>query len=179
MINLNLLPPSAQQQLRQRLVRLLLQATAVRALFLTLIIVTIIVGTRWYLDLRATTLQNEIKALRSNQETQQTLADTIATVNQRVVFLKQAQAGVVGWSDRLAALTAALPGEITLQSLTIDTTTAVVTVSGHASTRTSLLTMKDNLEALDFIGPIELPLAALAQQQDIDFVISGMIEPST
>jgi hypothetical protein len=93
---------------------------------------------------------------------------------------QQAQAVLVAdqaplLSDIWSTIKQEVGSSVTLDSFTItrdSTGIATVRVSGESPDRQSLAVFRDRLEAVVFITAVDLPIANLAQNQDIEFSLS-------
>lgn len=175
MINLNLLPPSSKQRVRDRAYLIIIKNTVITLIVLMIINSVAVVGVRYYLDFRVKTLENEIEQLRASQNNTQSLNEAIDSVNQKSSYLKNVNNNYVYWSDKLLDMTQLIPNGINLTTVSIDAEAMILSIAGHSATRNELLTYKEHLEKLSYLSSINLPITNLTTQTDIVFQITAMI----
>ena len=65
-----------------------------------------------------------------------------------------------------------IPSEITIKSLLFDTEKQVATLVGNADDRSALLLLKNQLEEIDMVQVVTVPLSSLEANTDINFVFT-------
>jgi len=75
------------------------------------------------------------------------------------------------WSQKILELGNATPKNVSLNSMALNKQKNEISLSGIAKDRDSLLELKTNIEKLDFIEKIEIPLSQLTEKENIDFSI--------
>lgn len=76
------------------------------------------------------------------------------------------------WSQKIVELSNIVPDKVTFSNMILNKETQGINISGVAKDRESLLEFKDNINNLDFIKNIEIPLSQLTEKEDIKFSIS-------
>jgi Tfp pilus assembly protein PilN len=80
------------------------------------------------------------------------------------------------WSQKIAALSEAIPSGITLTALDADKNTKSLNISGVAKTRLDLLELKNHLEKSGLFSAIEQPPEQLTEKENILFSITGKLK---
>lgn len=176
MLNLNLLPPRLQDELRQQRTYLSVRSLVILAVTLTLLSGLLIGGANSWLGLQTAATQKKIDDIRAGQGNQsQTLEQAVDALNQKSSFLVRAQRDDITWAERLSELVKNTSNGIRLNSLTLDAVKPTLSLVGVASTRDALIAFQDALNNLDFVDSSELPIASLAQQRNITFTLTAKI----
>jgi Tfp pilus assembly protein PilN len=79
------------------------------------------------------------------------------------------------WTPFVITLTRTVPAGVIFESITIDPEKKV-TLTGNAKTRSDLLQLKDNLEALEVVEKINLPVEDLVKPTNVPFKIQFEID---
>ncbi|MFC1663176.1 PilN domain-containing protein [Patescibacteria group bacterium] len=172
MINLNLLPPGPRTEVRERAQYLLIKNTVIVSLFLTFFIAFIVLGARFYLDFKESRLTDEITTLQSQATTAQPLDEAISSINQKLDYISNIQGEYIAWSHRLKDLLNVIPQGIDVAALQINNDNNTILISGEAATRDQLLSLKSELENIDFVSTVNLPVSSLSLQTDISFQLT-------
>ena len=76
------------------------------------------------------------------------------------------------WSIYVTRITAALPKEVNINHISLKKKEQLFEISGSVPSRDSLMKLKEQLEALDEIAAVNIPLSNLTKQDDIPFTLS-------
>lgn len=177
MINLNLLPPSAQLELKQQLIRRAVRSIVTIASLLTLGCVLVIGGTSWWLTYKINTTRTALDTIRASASGEsQTLEQAIDAVNDKTAYLSAVQRDEKEWARRLIEITSAAPVGLSFKNLVLDAKVKTLAITGLASTRDTLIEFEQALEALSFVAAAEVPLTNLSQQSNINFTITATLK---
>lgn len=177
MINLNLLPPKIQLEVRENALFRTIKNITLLASILTVVSGAIIFGTYFWLSYQLSTTQNKLTAIKESQGNQtQSLEEAIDSVNAKATGISVAQKTDLAWSHRLRELLTQTPTGVTISSLVLDVNKKNLAIAGNAATRDELLTFESLIKAADYFDSVQLPISSLAQQRDIDFSLTAGIK---
>lgn len=69
-------------------------------------------------------------------------------------------------------IVSALPDEIILKTMTIDKDSEIIQLIGHSPNRDILLFFQQELEKIDWVDSVNLPISQLTEKEDIEFYFS-------
>lgn len=78
------------------------------------------------------------------------------------------------WSNTMVQIGNAIPDKVVLKNLSLNSENKIFIFSGTADTRADLLEMQTNLEQLDFIENVDIPLSQLTEKENLLFTISAI-----
>jgi Tfp pilus assembly protein PilN len=177
-LTINLLPTRLQEYYRAQVKRNVAQATLriIAILMVVGLAIQIIgLGMAWWQN---RSLNNQIAL-----EQQQPLPQGPQGINLSLVQ-KQAQRFTQLFPKKttpessLAELMRILPAGITISSVSIDTQKGLYALSGVAESRTNVLALKQAIDATDKFTKVILPLTALENASDYNFLLTFNIKPS-
>lgn len=99
----------------------------------------------------------------------------VKEINEKIENVSAVQKDSVIWSNFIINISSLINNDIVLNQLTIDKKTDTFAISGIAKTRDSLLALKANLEELDYLSEIDLPISSLLKKDEINFNIKAVI----
>jgi hypothetical protein len=97
----------------------------------------------------------------------------VKEVNEKITEAKNIQDNFVYWSKFLLSISDITPSGVTFSKITTDKNNDSFILMGRSKSRNELLSFKQNLEELDYIETIELPINNLLQKEDINFTINA------
>ncbi len=176
MVTLNLLEPIARQQLiRERILLLLKDITA-----MTLIAVTVIAI---LLTISRAILANDLNetARRTNiiTSSNQPVMQAIHNLNIVLKALNTVADEYTPWSRWLSSFASVIPAGNQISDLTLQRQERTITLRGRSAKRDNLLQFKSNLEASGLIEDISFPLSNLLLRENIDFEFSARLRPES
>lgn len=172
---INLIPPQGQKTLKREY---LLRVGAVYAFLLSAVFVSVTVlllPTYVLVSTQLNTSQNESLKANSFENQFQIAEAEIKKANDIIVQLRGGPTDTMGISKFIETIRKIAPKEITFNTFqTKQDKTAPMSfqVQGIASSRNALAEFKSALEHLPEIASAEIPIADLARDQDLPFVIS-------
>ena len=101
-------------------------------------------------------------------------ADTnrqIQEVNTIIKKTEALQAVHYLWLQKIVEIGNAVPDKVVFSSINLNKEKKYINISGTADDRDSLLELKNNINSLDFIQNIEIPLSQLTEKENIKFSI--------
>jgi len=177
-ITVNLLPKEEQLEFKEEILRRIITFGAI---ILSLVfVVFIVLGLAIYTDMEiqagteGEVLQKKLSGEQGKKTTE--VEQMIQSFNKRI---EQAAAIQNAFHDNvplLAKISGLLPDGITLENLAIDYRTGAASLSGSAKERKDLEALRDILKNDSDFGNIDLPLASLLKQKDIEFSIAFTIK---
>jgi len=96
----------------------------------------------------------------------------VTEINKTLSYIQTAQQSFTPWSTPIWYFFQHIPYGITLNNININTNESSIQLDGTANSRDDLLNFKTNLESLDFIKELYLPLNSLLQKTDIKFTMN-------
>ena len=168
-MRLNLLPPDKQHNLQRTIVAQFIKNIFELAFFVICLIAIGLLGGQW-------TLQNYFHEITvSTISVADGPHDRTIRINRINTILRNAEAsqkGYVLWTPVLTTIHESIPDNIVLTKMVIGTDKKELTLIGRAATRDDLLELKRSLEALPFLGVIDIPLSQLTKKENIPFSFS-------
>ncbi|OIO39747.1 MAG: hypothetical protein AUJ72_00060 [Candidatus Omnitrophica bacterium CG1_02_46_14] len=170
MLTLNLLSEKQKHKAKLYKINLLGKQAAV-------ILFAVAVSLAIVFTIARVTLQNSlIKTLETDYQSNHVFSAKINKINILAQFIKEKKNGYYQWSELLADLAARTPDNIKLSSVEINRDKKTVTVRGLAIERNALLKFKNNLDESVLFNKTELPVQNLTEKENINFVISTLLE---
>lgn len=124
-------------------------------------------------------LNSHFSALNNNVAVS---ARRVSELNKKVQFINGSIARIealnketISWSTRIEAVTAAIPDSITLNQLSMDEKNGTYRFSGTAQTREDLLLLQEQLEIIDWIDTVEIPISQLTTREQVPFSITATL----
>jgi Tfp pilus assembly protein PilN len=170
MIPLNLLSPRKKKELSKEI--LLVSTKYVFAMSFILICSTTII----LLIAEFIVQNNFFQAVSQNALVTReygALNQNVYTVNRQIGQLKLVQNKFIVWSTRLVALTNLTPKNVELYSVTVNSDTKDINLTGNAKTRDDLLQYKANLENSNLLSGVNLPIENLLEANNSYFDIKA------
>lgn len=175
-IRLNLLSPQKKNHLKRMALFIFFKNILETSLIIVLISAVALVGGRWFLQNYFNDLTEKMVAV-SNQKSDVNQRIKHANTVLRDISLMQRE--YTPWTPTIQQVAEATPEQVMMQSIVLEQETHTLTFAGTAKTRTDLLEFQKNLQALPFIGKVELPLSQLTEKEQIPFIIKASIKEET
>lgn len=93
-------------------------------------------------------------------------------INARIEAINQIQKEYAAWSEFIKIIAANTPEKITLNYFKINKNDSTINLKGRAATRDELVAFKNNLEKLDFLSTVDLPIKNMLEKENIIFEIN-------
>lgn len=171
MLTLNFLPPEQKQELtyeRNRRVTVFVGAVLLFQLF---IFCLLLVSIYFYIVFQSEGLVRQVEVEKAKVTTKKSreLELSVSQIKKNLetlVLLQDQRRPVAGILEHAASL---VPEGIALKSISLKKDTKEMTFAGRAATRAALLNFKDILERSSAFKGVNVPIATLLRQTDIDF----------
>lgn len=172
MSNFNFLPEKFKKNIKSGInARLFYAGSIVFFVWMLIFGITILVNIQ-VLNIQNSALQeniNRISGLKRTAEAQ----DLEEEINEFNLLLSRIQD--IKSSNKhdivqvIREIAKAVPDGVALSSLTFNSSTETVFLSGHAAQRTQVIALEDRLESSEFFSDVDSPLSNLIKSEDIDF----------
>ncbi|HLD31731.1 MAG TPA: hypothetical protein VJB37_02450 [Patescibacteria group bacterium] len=163
---LNLLSPEKKKHLHGMISLQFSKSAVEMVLFVISISSIAFLGSKLVLEEHLTDLNLAVASLQSqNPKTNQ----EILNLNKRLKKIEYIQKEYSPLVPHLVEIGNHIPSSVTLDRLEINQEEKSVLISGLAPTRDDLLMVKANLEKIEWLETIEIPLAQLTQKENIKF----------
>lgn len=165
-MRLNLLPPDKQNSLQRTIVAQFVKNIFELAFFVICIVAIAFLGGQWVLQQYFHDITINTIAVSSGR------TDTTVRINKVNSLLRNAQdiqKNYTLWTPILADISNVLPDDVIVTKMSLDATGNMFTIAGSAKTRDDLLALEVALEALPFVGDLEIPLSQLTKKENIAF----------
>lgn len=118
-------------------------------------------------------LENRLQDIASHQ----LVADSSFTktnrevdaVNRTVRAIETIQDEHVFWIPFISDFANAVPGDIRLDSLSMDAKGRAISMAGYAPTRDALLALEKSIERISWAEPFDIPVRQLTEKKDVAF----------
>jgi Tfp pilus assembly protein PilN len=170
MISLNLLSPEKKQQISKEIIFI-----STKYLF-ALSFILVCSASAILLVAEFVVQNNFCQAVSQNTLVTKeygSLNQNVYGINRQITQLQSMQNKFVIWSNRLVILTNLTPKNIELYSVTINSDTKDINLTGNAKTRDDLLQYKANLENSNLLTGINLPIENLLEANNSYFDIKA------
>jgi Tfp pilus assembly protein PilN len=177
-LTINLLPTRLQDYYRAQVKRNVAQATLriVAILMVVGLAIQIIgLGMAWWQN---RSLNNQIALEQKQPLPQVPQGINLSLVQKQAQRFTQLFPKKTTPESSLAELLRILPAGITISSVSIDTQKGLYALSGVAESRTNVLALKQAIDATDKFTKVILPLTALENASDYNFLLTFNIKPS-
>lgn len=172
MITINLLSPHQKKELKVKRVYIVIKELVMLILLFTSIIAILLLVSKYFLDNKlAKLIERNALTIQENAE----VVRKINALNTKIKLVDQIQGNFKEWSVFLVDITNSTPDDIRYENIRINYDSATIELRGVAKNRNSLTQLKDNLEKLESLENINLPLQALLPKQDNTFSIIANI----
>ncbi len=176
--HLNLLPVERREHLRRgallvssvRIVKTLLMGLGVMSGGAVLIGLSLWGLTFTYASSGSSELEQQVGAYVQ-------LKDIIARQNQVLNQVNRLGSERLVWSDYLGGFLSEVPPGTTINILTADTTSGMVTFSGEALTRNSLVVFEERLSQLEWVASVAAPRQNLLQRSNPEYSFELKLKP--
>lgn len=163
---LNLLSPDKYQHLK-RMVSFQFIKNLLELILMTISISGMaLLGGQWVLQDYFNQIAEQIVSVSNRYAaTNQDIKKINLTLNQ----VEKIQKEYYNWTALLSALTEKIPKNIILTALNFDDKNKKIILTGTAAARDDLLALKDNLNTLLWIKPVQIPPTQLTEKNNIQF----------
>ncbi len=170
---LNVLSPQKRQHLKRLTIMQTFKTVLELLLFVVAIIGVFLRGASWVLERYIA----DVHVASTGQAAAESEAtERIRTANKEIRALAGAIGSYVPWADQMRLLADAIPAGVVLNALVDDEKNGEYAFSGTAATRADLLQLQTNLEALEHIDRVIVPLSQLTERENISFSITATRE---
>jgi Tfp pilus assembly protein PilN len=175
MLQFNLLPEEAKQELRWKLLARDFSVMSVFAFFWLVIVAALLIVAAQYLSIQNGALKERVANEGKKVEIQeaQQLESQIALLNAHVLTIKNIQQSKKhDTAEILEAIAPLVPAGSNLTQLSVSTDTGTVTLRGHADLRSQVVTLQTSLESNELFSDVEFPLSNISKPEDITFTFN-------
>lgn len=170
-IRINLLSPEKRKYLRHIIYIQFAKNTLASVVFVFCLSGITLLGCQWVLqeyfnDVSANILATNSRYAEKNQK--------IKEVNNLIAQTDAIQQTYTVWSPIITNLTNSVPEGILIENLSLNSNNHTFAINGKAQTRENLLQTQTNLNNLDFIENVNIPLSQLTEKININFSISAI-----
>lgn len=127
-----------------------------------------------------TILQNYLDDLDKNissiKQSHEKTNQEILQINNTLLQSEKIQKEYYSYYTIITKIGSATPSGINLNQLKINIDEKILTISGKSIDRNNLLNLKNNLEKIEEINNIEIPISQLTQEKDFDFSLQIPLE---
>jgi Tfp pilus assembly protein PilN len=163
---LNSLSPKKQKNLQRTIFAEFTRTSLETMLFLVCVAGIFLVGGKYMIQ----SYFNDItETLITSSQTQTEYNHEIKDINNQLVYINTIQNQYVLWTPLLTKISEKIPKNVKISILTIDNQSSEIYISGQAESRTDLLELESNLESLEFIESISIPLSQLTDKENVNF----------
>jgi hypothetical protein len=175
---INLLPPEGRSLVKREYWLRVLSAYAVLLTVAFVITIVVLLPTYFHVAFQINTVIEDIANVGSAEDFAR-LEGEIKTANAISSLLVKSTAPIPA-TTIIAEIKKLAEATNTIEGITISTKEGVVdsvVVTGSAKTRSTLVGMRDRIEAHEYFETVELPISNLAKDENIPFSLT--IKPST
>lgn len=165
---LNLLPPQKQSYLQRMVIVQFIKNTLEALLIVVCLMGVGLLGGQYVLQNHFNQLTESTLGLSAGRSQRN---NEIREVNAALRQYTNIYDGYILWTPYLIEIGNAIPEGVVMGSLDFNANGASFQFSGLAATRADLLALEEQLEMLDFISNITIPLSQLTQQENIRFTL--------
>ncbi len=124
------------------------------------------IGARYILEEYYNDIKKDIDIVNKKQIQ---INDKIKKINKTFANAQNIQKQFKNWSKIIIDISNNLPDNIKLNSLKLNNQQQTIYIGGLAKTRQDLLDLKNNLENLEYIETIDIPLSELTKTENFKF----------
>ncbi len=178
---INLLPKIRQNELRYEAVYHSLISIFIFSLFSFALVFIIQFATKFYLEIKASSLSDQIAQLK-NQVNKQENADVkkqVQAINDIITDFNKLSTTSPKWSRVIKAFAVLPPEEIEIKTFMIDVTKKTISINGLSPTRELVIQLYNNIlkDETNFYN-IDYPLENVAKPTEINFHFTFFIRDS-
>jgi Tfp pilus assembly protein PilN len=177
MIILNLLPPAAQSNIvRFRWINFFKQI-GITMIVGILCAAVLILGTRWWFSRMLR--EHESSLLTFENLLSKTKTEKAVTIKQQQNLLKALaaiQKDEVEWIPWIQQITSIIPPDLELDELTFNETDHSIVLIGTSDSRASVLDLKNNLENLEHVKHVDLPLSSIFSAEHPPITLTSSLQ---
>lgn len=170
MININILPQEAKNELRLRHLHLSLVNVGYAVVIGFCIISLMMLSARLIMKNCFNRIVAETSYVSRNS---QSYNIRVRDINAKINSVNQIQKDFLVWSRALLLLSEIAEEQIFFSSVKVSKDTASIKTTGTATTRDALLNLKNKMESSDAFNNIEFPLENILEKRDIIFEINA------
>lgn len=167
---INLLSPEKRKYLRRMIYIQFTKNTLISIVFVFCLSGITLLGGQWVLQEYFNDVSSNLIATNSRHGEKN---KKIKEINNILIQTDAVQQTHTDWSPIVVNLSNAIPEGIILENLSFNSATHIISINGKAGTRENLLQMQTNLNNLDFIKNVDIPLSQLTEKINITFSISA------
>lgn len=177
MLDLNLLSPEKKQIIRQLNNFSIIMNIGISLMIVVLVGTGLLAASNWLLNDNLKSIDASIATIRENNKKQSNVSidQIITSLNKQLAQAKTIQGSYVQWPVFLQDFSETLPDGISLTLIDTNVDTKSIRINGVADNRQHLLQFQDALGKLTYLSDLIFPLSNLAQQNEIQFEISGKL----
>lgn len=175
----NLLAPERKERLRLDFVFELIRNVSVLTWLITVTVLATLGGGWYVVHLQRIDAESRLTIERSTTEGNRTtsLAATIHNLNTEMAALDRIQQTYMPWTKLLNALASRVPLGVRLTTLSIDRSTRILSLQGHADDRSDFLVLVDQLKSTPAFAAFDAPL--VTKRTDIPFNLTITVDLAT
>lgn len=170
---LNLLSPEKRQHLKNMVLFQFIKGILEILLIIACAAGIILLGARTILENYFSELTNTIVFMQSQHvKTNREVRDINAIINNLYGIQKEFKPITTLIPD----IAAAVPAGVVLNTMQVNPENKTITLSGEADTRDNLLRMEENIEKIEWVRSVDLPLSQLTKKDKIPFSLSAAMK---
>lgn len=175
--DLSLLPPQIRENTKNESINYKF-SSIINYFVLVIIFLGIIYALAWgkiYLDIN--NLQNKYNNIKNFQtsDEQNEIEKKISSLNEKIAIINSIDFSSSISPEIVEDITSSTDDNVRIKDVEISKDNAV-TIKGTAKSRNDLILYKDNLNKLDIMETISLPLTALEDKEDVDFELETSLK---
>lgn len=172
MLTINIIPEAYEKHFRIRKIYFTFRFLMLVVVIYLLLVASLLLLARFFLQREFARIIDETTLVTTENRR---LERDIQALNSELQNINAIEKKHKKWANLMISLTQATPAGISLESLQLSDTESS-SLSGNAITRNDLLKFKQNLENIEGIEKVQLPVTDLVTARDLDFKIKFTIK---
>lgn len=172
MLSLNLISEELKKEIKLRHLYLFIKKINLTLIVITIAAAVILLAAKAMLQSGFNEIVSQTTLITKNN---QGYKNKVKDINSRINFAEKVQNGFIPWSGLLKTLAGITPEDIVLYYLKINLEEQTIKIKGKAGQRSSLLDLKQKMEALAIFKEIDFPIKNILEKENVDFEINAKI----
>jgi len=172
MLTLNLISQQLKQQIKLRRTYSMIKKLSCFFLILIVIYSFTLLFAEYLMQQKFNEIVNQTTQITKNS---QSYNNKVKKINSQLIFIDKIQENLLKFSCLLDKVNKANGNKVTFQVISVSKETGKLIIKGNALTRDDLILFKKNLESLNLIAEVNLPLNNLLSKENVDFEIEAKL----
>jgi len=172
MLTLNLISEELKKEIKLRHLYLFIKKINLTLIIITIVVAIILLVAKTILQVKFDNIVGQTTLVTKNN---QGYNNKVKNINDRIDFVEKIQNNFIPWSNLLKTVAEITPGDINLYYLKINFEGQTIKIKGEAGLRSSLLDLKQKMEATNIFKDIDFPIKNILEKENINFEINAKI----